>query len=389
MLKEYKLPIQRLTSLKRHYFFGYYDIQAFSHNGKYHLYHQVAFNNRLPKQGDEAVIGLIDLENRTINPVGHTKAWNFQQGSMLQWSPAAPNRELIFNDYIDGRYRGVVMDIYSGRTRLLEVPIACVDPFGKYCLSLNFCRLFRYRPGYGYPYLSDPYENFNHPKQDGVFRCDLQTGKNKLVLSLEKIWRFALKYYRLEEDKLILNHLTFNPDGTRFVLIARSDQSTKKRRVSIVITSDLEGANLHCLRNQAFASHYFWKDSNHLLIYCRHRQGKQLYLWKDDISAVPKVIDPTCFLADGHCSYSPDRRWILYDDSNPTDNQRNLYLYQNQQRKGYRIGNYYADPRLYQISRDIRCDLHPRWNRSGTAISFDSVHEGTRQIYLMDVRELY
>ena len=30
---------------------------------------------------------------------------------------------------------------------------------------------------------------------------------------------------------------------------------------------------------------------------------------------------------------------------------------------------------------DIRCDLHPRWNRTGTAFSFDSTHEGFRGIY--------
>lgn len=37
------------------------------------------------------------------------------------------------------------------------------------------------------------------------------------------------------------------------------------------------------------------------------------------------------------------------------------------------------------INGDIRCDLHPRWNRNGTAISFDSIHENHRHVYWMDL----
>ena len=37
---------------------------------------------------------------------------------------------------------------------------------------------------------------------------------------------------------------------------------------------------------------------------------------------------------------------------------------------------------------EIRCDLHPRWSRDGRQVCFDSVHEGTRQIYVMDVSEI-
>ena len=45
------------------------------------------------------------------------------------------------------------------------------------------------------------------------------------------------------------------------------------------------------------------------------------------------------------------------------------------------LGKFYSP--AIQLS-ERRCDLHPRWNRAGTQICFDSVHEGSRQIYLMD-----
>ena len=51
------------------------------------------------------------------------------------------------------------------------------------------------------------------------------------------------------------------------------------------------------------------------------------------------------------------------------------------------------DPRvLRQFNRDdylfyrsgFHCDLHPRWSHDGKTAYFDSIHEGTRQIYAVD-----
>ena len=37
---------------------------------------------------------------------------------------------------------------------------------------------------------------------------------------------------------------------------------------------------------------------------------------------------------------------------------------------------------------DIRCDLHPRWNRAGTGISLDGTFEGFRGVYTVDLTEV-
>ena len=34
---------------------------------------------------------------------------------------------------------------------------------------------------------------------------------------------------------------------------------------------------------------------------------------------------------------------------------------------------------------EIGCDHHPRWSRDGMQVCFDSIHEGTRQVYVVHV----
>jgi hypothetical protein len=46
------------------------------------------------------------------------------------------------------------------------------------------------------------------------------------------------------------------------------------------------------------------------------------------------------------------------------------------------LGSFYADPGL---SKENRCDLHPRWSRDGTEVCIDSVHGEDRQMYIVDV----
>jgi hypothetical protein len=45
------------------------------------------------------------MQDKSFHPFGETTAWNFQQGSMLQWHPASPEDTVIYNTRQDGVYR--------------------------------------------------------------------------------------------------------------------------------------------------------------------------------------------------------------------------------------------------------------------------------------------
>lgn len=373
-----RLPIHRLTPAGEHFFFGYYDNPAWDAREQHHLCQRVGFWDRLPTAEDIATLGMIRLEDNTFIPLAETDAWNFQQGAMLQWHPAAPGDEVIFNRFVDGRFAGVIKNVHTGAERVLSQPVANVDPTGHHALGVNFSRMFDFRPGYGYANLADPFADVRAPEDDGVYLIDLATGESRLLVSLAAIAR--RHPVETAERKVMVNHLTFNTDGTRCILLARVfPDAAHEWWATALITADLTG-KLYTLRDYGYASHYHWRDPEHLLIYSDAGGPWELYLLKDGTQQA-EAIDPTFFTGDGHCSYSPDRKWLLYD-SYPIDGYRYLYIYNLETRHGITLGGFYSDP---QIDGDIRCDLHPRWSRTGTAISFDSIHEGYRGVYWMDV----
>jgi hypothetical protein len=117
------------------------------------------------------------------------------------------------------------------------------------------------------------------------------------------------------------------------------------------------------------------------MIYAAGGQGIQLYEWNDQ-TGEERALDPSFFHSDGHCSYSPDGRFVLYDNYPVQERYQYLSIYDLPTSAPLRLGKLYS---YDQSDIDIRCDLHPRWNRAGTMISLDSNHERSRGIYELSV----
>ena len=129
------------------------------------------------------------------------------------------------------------------------------------------------------------------------------------------------------------------------------------------------------------------RDGTGILAYARqHAVGDRFFLFTDRTDQVEIIGEGVMRPTDGHCSYSPDRKWILNDTyPRPEDRCRELYLYNVDEDRCVDLGRFFAPP---ELDGEFRCDLHPRWNRDGTQVCFDSVHEGTRQVYVIDVSEI-
>ncbi|MEG1926290.1 MAG: hypothetical protein RR415_11145, partial [Ruthenibacterium sp.] len=128
------------STQRNHYFYGYYDNPALTQNDTLHLCNHVAFMNRLPNAQDENELGYIELDSKEFHPFAKTTAWNFQQGTMLQWLPKN-NLEVIYNNWTGCEYESIVQNVVTGTKRHLSAPIANVSPDGKWGIALNFNRI--------------------------------------------------------------------------------------------------------------------------------------------------------------------------------------------------------------------------------------------------------
>lgn len=373
-----------VTTGPKHHFFGYYDKSPWDSTGRYMLGMETSFMDRSPTGDDPAVIGLIDLEdgNRWI-PLDETRAWHWQQGAMLQWLPNAPDRLVIYNQKRRDEFISIIRDIKSGETRTLPRAIYAVSPDGRSAITLNFARLHRTRPGYGYPGGRDPWAGELEPGEDGLYWMDLATGDSRLIISIAQMAQTNRKH-RMKGCVHWFNHLQFNPDGTRFIFLHRWRTEDWKIRDTRFYTANPDGTDIYCLNDDDMTSHFDWYSPQKAFAWARrHGRGDHYYMFTDRTEEIEPVGEGI-LTTDGHCSFSPDRRWLLTDTYPDREHKRTLILYDMVEKRRVDLGRFLSPPVPFN---EIRCDLHPRWSRDGRQVCFDSVHEGSRQMYVVDVGE--
>jgi len=379
------MEARAVTSGPRHHFFGYYDKFPWNASGRYMVGLETEFMNRPPTADDRAVVGLIDLEDGNLwKPLAETSAWNWQQGTMLQWVGTEPERKIVFNVRSGEGFGAIVQDVESGEKRELPRPVYALSRDGRQAVTPNFARTARTRPGYGYEGPPDPWEDDLHPEEDGIYWMDVESGENRLIVSLDQV--VGVRHAdHMDGAKHWFNHLQFNTDGSRFLFLHRW-VAADGRRMTRMFTVDPDGRNLCCLADHEMVSHFDWRDERCILAWARRFEVGDRYFLFTDLSGETKVVGDGVLTQDGHCSYSPDLRWVLTDTYPDKEGKRTLILFDPEREHRIDVGRFYAMPD--EITGEIRCDLHPRWSRDGKKVCFDSVHEGTRQIYVVDVGDI-
>jgi hypothetical protein len=418
------VSVTRVTQGPLGHFFGYYDKCPWDLSGHRLLAHQVHLDSDEPDEGDPATIGIIRLDdNNRFEPIADTRAWNFQQGAMLQWHPKDPNRFVIFNDIREGRFVTRVIDLINREESTLDRPVAAVSPDGRYGYSLNFSRLQDLRPGYGYPGVPDVYETDACPESDGIYRIDFESGESELLVSMSDVAAVG-KGSPGSNTMQWLNVLLVNPDSSRVCFVHRwTDEFGGLATRLMAVCAD--GSDLRCVEDGGYVSHFDWKSPTELLAWTRRQSdhggsSKRRLLaagslpilqspplsWAMDVlrkSVIPwvrqkvvgdrfalynldqgdlKEIGVGALPEDGHCSYSPDQSLILMDTYPREARQAKLLLYDESRDIRIDIGRFYSPPRY---TGPVRCDLHACWSRDGRQICIDSTHEGSRQIYIIDI----
>ena len=380
------LPVKRISPADgRHYFFGYFDKNHWDSRQRRVLAHCIGFTGRQVRFGDVAEVGI--LEDGHFHKLGETRAWCWQQGAMLQWFD---DDRIIFNDFEDEHFVSRLIDINTGKVCTFERAIYCLAPDRKHALSLDFARLDRERPGYGYPGVWTEILEQGWPMNDGIWLLDLEKNTSTLSISIGQIVRdFPGK--NTDQATSWFNHLLISPDSRRFAFFHRWRYfgpwgEGVRSHITHMFTANLDGSGIYPLNLEDMSSHYVWIDNTRIINYSnRFKDGWQYHLFTDQTDKV-ETLGEKYFDDDGHCTFSPDGKWMLTDSyPDPADNCRALYLYDIRRDVAYELGRFFSDP---NYAGPARCDLHPSFSADGKIICFDSIHEGYRGIYNMDVSEL-
>lgn len=370
-----------VTSGPLHHFFGYYDITPWDRSGRYLLANEIGFVDRQPKPGEALTVGMVDLKTKSYRAFDTTPAWCWQMGTRLQWLGSAPDREVVYNSVKDDRYIAVIRDVHTGKARTLPRPIYALSPDGAQAVTLDFERLNRLRPGYGYCALPERNADNPAPEDMGVYHMNMTTGANKLIIPIS----WAAQNQPDERFKPgkhhWFNHLLFNPSGTRFLFLHRW-QKDGGGWWTRMYAAKADGSERQMVFDDGMVSHFDWQDDDSVLAWANTKERGQFFYVAHLRTGERTVVGEKILVKDGHCSYSPNRKWILNDTYPDRDRLQWLMLYDPFSSRRIELGQFYLDPK---ITGPYRCDLHPRWNRDGTQVCIDSAHEGHRQIYVVDV----
>jgi hypothetical protein len=364
------------------YFFGYYDLMPIDKDENMILSIRI---NKNASVHSEAQIGYFHLNApQRFIPVGRTTTWCWQQGCRLQWYPkemGGENEVVIYNKVINRQYGAVIQNIKSKKVlEELNYPIYAVSSDGSIGLTLNFSRLGRLRPGYGYDNFPDPTKDNNLPDNDGIWCVDLNSGEKRLILDLPTISEIS-PHESMAGAVHYVNHLDIGPGGDRFLFfhIWLKD----RKRYTRMLTADLDGRNICALANEGLVSHYAWKSQKEILCFGRHKEtGMKYHLYRDRTQD-RIVIGKDDLKEDGHPSYSFDGRDILTDTYPDADGFRHLLCFDGRREKLNHSAALYSP---FFLKGMHRCDLHPRWSPSGKMIAFDSAHDGKRALYTLQLK---
>ena len=366
---------------KFEYYYGYYDKSPWDADDRYMIALRARRTYEEPAPKDDAQVVLLDARRRNkMFLVGTTHAWNVQQGCMAQWLGPDFKSRLIYNDFRKGAWCSVIYHVADRREeKVLPLPVYDVSRDGSFALSLDFARLHRMRPGYGYSNLPDMTSGTLCPDTPCIWHMDLKSGETKPLFSYRDFADFEPDE-TMEGAEHKVNHLMISPNGRRFMVLHR--WFLKGRKHTRLVTVNTDGTGMYNLSDDVFVSHCFWKNDEQILSFLRKEETGNHYYLLDDRTHDYRLYWPKLD-TDGHCSYSPDGRYVITDTYPDRRRIASVYLCtETGDADGLceRIARVYAP---FRYDNDCRCDLHPRFNRAGDAVCIDSVHEGKRGLYVI------
>ncbi len=394
---EFTVQIRQITSGPFNHFFGYIGhVQNIPWNasGRYILALRTSVQDRMPGPEDVADIVLIDTQQAySVRKVDQSRAWNPQQGTMFYWNPDAAESQFFFNDRDPqtGKVFCVLFDIAKGANgrrvreyRFEETPVgnSGVAQNGGSFLAINYARMARLRPVTGYKGTFDWTVDVDHPKDDGVFKVDIEGGKKSLLVSFEQLARILQKKMPgVEVPPLFINHTLWNREDDRIFFFARAGWNGKGAKINQPFIVQPDGTGLAPLA-QHIGGHPEWDFGQRMI----GRLGNRQIVYDTNQQRVVGTLGtPEIFPnPEGDIALSPDGKWFVNGFKDRSARKNYYVIYRRKdgshvRTKGFEIGRW--------TSGDLRQDPSPCWNRDGSQILVPGLDrkDGSRQLYVISI----
>lgn len=441
--------VKRLTNGPKHHLFGFHDLIISNKAGDKYLSLEVDTINRPPLPGELFGVGYV--KDGQYVKVGETTALNYPQGARQQWMAdtelfTVNNRvgDVWGTDLYDASTNKLV-DRFEATTHMLSKD-------GRFAYGLDYARLFRLGgygytgiadKGEGEALPSDSgitkmdmqtrkVELLVSVRQVAECGCSGQIPLfghhflTHLSVSPDSSRIAFLHRYPLADGGEMSRLMTIGCNGTglrclaqgflshfdwkdnnHIYIFGRANSSLDSLRSNPILSNPVVMFGLRMAKktvkliigkNKAIAA-----STNSFLIVTDSDEPC--------ITAFAKDIIPV----DGHPMTCPaNSDWCVNDTYPNAEGIRDLMLYSFGQDLRIDLGKFKmiderpdmslknrffagADERLTaQIGPEnlaftrsgLHCDLHPRWNSLGDKVVFDSIHEGSRQIYMIEVGNL-
>jgi len=370
------------------YFYGFHDHSPFSSDNSMLLANHALFDLRMPALSDKLTVGFFDGENhKTFNKLAQTSAWSWHIGCKLQW--VGSTNEVIFNDHVNGCNIARVIDVDTRQERILSGSIGSVSPDGSWGVGYSFARVEQCMPGYGYKQSVKEIDlDVLEPSLTGLYRVDIKTGAKTDILSIEKLASTSPSS-SMKNTKHYVTHTIISPDSNRFIFLHRwiDPDGPVDKRFSRLVVADFEGNVIDIFRTDEMVSHISWKDSAHVLAYCRVPVfDDKFVLFKIGSPDSSVIIGKATLSSDGHPSYDSLNRWIVTDAYPDRRRVQNLIIFDTLRNIRYDVAKLPQPKEFQSPSHHMHwgCDLHPRWDRKSSMVCFDATFSGKRSLCTMN-----
>jgi hypothetical protein len=395
------------------HYFGFHDVSPWSMDNEVLALLRVQRCLRLrPTAADAAEVCLWRPSLGDPQPIGTTRAFNWQQGARVQWMPEAKSI-LLFNDLEDGKPVSRLVDT-RGQTQTKTVSaVYSIHPSGHYGLAPDWHRLAESWRDYAYDI--DPSNRQIVGEPGDLRRIEFESGRESVIVAIDEV-RKLCGQGELAEKTDFLSHATFSPRGSRFCFMYR--RFTEDNALfSYFLTCNSDGSDIRVLAREK-CSHFDWLDEDCLVLWTRKLPGGAASLrgsgltkkfpFKQTIALLrrlspkmkqglfsemyyeidyrrPGEMTPVAsgvIEQDGHPMFTKDRKWMV-TDTYVFEGQQPLILYSMATGKRYDVAGFPAHRDFLEPS--LKCDLHPRLDRTGRHVAVDSAHSGERQLYVVDI----